>query len=136
MKRKKAEKESKNDRVKRNVQTKKKDFRTQHKEEIISEEELDKRKGISGDTTLYLTTHLKIFLDGFFHCQKPGKLVDLAQFIYDQKILYIRKHGGYKPMELSSINTELGALKKSVEEQYEKEKMEKKEKAEKLKSKY
>ena len=136
MKRKKAEKESKNDRVKRNVQTVGKAPGRHSKEEIISEEELENRIAISGDIRLYLTTHLKIFLDGFFHCQKPGKLVDLAQFIYDQKILYIRKHGGYKPMELSSINTELGALKKSVEEQYEKEKMEKKEKAEKLKSKY
>ncbi len=39
------------------------------------------------------------------------KLINLAQYIYDQKVLYIHKHGGYKLMELSSIHAELGALK-------------------------
>lgn len=63
-------------------------------------------------------------------------LINLAQYIYDQKVLYIHKHGGYKLMELSSIHAELAALKKSVEEEYMKEKKEKREQAEKLKSKY
>ena len=59
-----------------------------------------------------------------------------GQYLYDQKVLYIHKHGGYKLMELSSIHAELAALKKSVEEEYMKEKKEKREQAEKLKSKY
>ena len=40
------------------------------------------------------------------------------------------------PPKLSSIHAELAALKKSVEEEYMKEKKEKREQAEKLKSKY
>lgn len=39
-------------------------------------------------------------------------------------------------MELSSIHAELGALRKSVEEEYMREKKEKREQAEKVKSKY
>ncbi|WP_255204270.1 hypothetical protein [Bacteroides caecimuris] len=41
MKRKKAEKESKNNKVKRNTQTRKRGSGIQHKEEIISEEEME-----------------------------------------------------------------------------------------------
>lgn len=136
MKRKKVEKESKNDKVKRNVQTKKKNFRTQYKEEIISEEELNNRGGICGDTTYYLTMHLIIFFDGYVIYHHSKKLIDLAQFIYNLKTLYIPKHGGYKLMELSSIITELAALKKPVEEKYEQEKEEKRRMAEKFKSKF
>ena len=58
------------------------------------------------------------------------------QPVEKQKVLYIHKHGGYKLMELSSIHAELGALKKPVEEEYMKEKKEKREQAEKVKSKY
>ena len=106
------------------------------KEEIISKEELENRIAISGDIRLYLIMHLRIFIDGYFHHPKKKKLINLAQYIYDQKVLYIHKHGGYKLMELSSIHAELAALKKSVEEEYMKEKKEKREQAEKLKSKY
>lgn len=49
----------------------------------------------------------------------------MAQYIYDQKVLYIHKHDGYKLMEFSSIHAELAALKKPVEEEYMKEKEEK-----------
>ena len=115
MKSKNAKKGSKNDKVKRNVQTMKKAPGKHSKEEIISEEELDNRIAIDGDIRLYFTMYLKI---------------------YDQKVLYIHKHGGYKLMELSSIHAELGALKKPVEEEYMKEKKEKREQAEKVKSKY
>ena len=125
MKRKKAEKESKNNKVKRNTQTRKRGSRIQHKEEIISEEEMERRNGISGDTILYLTMFLK-----------PRKLISLALFIHQQEILYIRKRGGYKLMEFSSIHTELAALKKTVEKQCEEEIMEKRKKAEKFKSRY
>ncbi|ANU57706.1 DUF4119 family protein [Bacteroides caecimuris] len=136
MKRKKAEKESKNNKVKRNTQTRKRGSRIQHKEEIISEEEMERRNGISGDTILYLTMFLKLFFYGFFFCQKPRKLISLALFIHRQEILYIRKRGGYKLMEFSSIHTELAALKKTVEKQCEEEIMEKRKKAEKFKSRY
>ena len=132
----KSKKGSKNNKAKRNVQTVEKAPRRQSKEEIISEEELENRIAISGDIRLYLTMHLRIFIDGYFRHPKKRKLINLAQYIYDQKVLYIHKHGGYKLMELSSIHAELGALRKPVEEEYMKEKKEKREQAEKIKSKY
>ena len=125
MKSKNAKKGSKNDKVKRNVQTMKKAPRRHSREEIISEEELDNRIAIDGDIRLYFTMYLKIFIDGHFRHPKKRKLINLAQYIYDQKVLYIHKHDGYKLMELSSIHAELGALKKPVEEEYMKEKKEK-----------
>ena len=133
---KKSKKSNKSDETKRNVQTKKKASEKHSKEEIISKEELDNRIAIDGDIRLYLTVLLKIFIDGHFHHPKKKKLINLAQYIYDQKVLYIHKHGGYKLMELSSIHAELGALRKPVEEEYMKEKKEKREQAEKVKSKY
>ena len=136
MKSKNAKKGSKNDKVKRNVQTMKKASGRQSKEEIITEEELENRIAITGDIRLYLTMHLRIFIDGYFHHPKKKKLINLAQYIHNQKVLYIHKHNGYKLMELSSIHAELGALRKSVEEEYMREKKEKREQAEKVKSKY
>ena len=136
MKSKNAKKGSKNDKVKRNVQTMKKAPGRQSKEEIITEEELENRIAITGDIRLYLTMHLRIFIDGYFHHPKKKKLINLAQYIHNQKVLYIHKHNGYKLMELSSIHAELGALRKSVEEEYMREKKEKREQAEKVKSKY
>ena len=136
MKSKNAKKGSKNGKVKRNVQTMKKAPRRHSREEIISEEELDNRIAIDGDIRLYFTMYLKIFIDGHFRHPKKRKLINLAQYIYDQKVLYIHKHGGYKLIELSSIHAELGALRKPVEEEYMKEKKEKREQAEKIKSKY
>ena len=127
MKSKNAKKGSKNDKVKRNVQTMKKAPRRHSREEIISEEELDNRIAIDGDIRLYFTMYLKIFIDGHFRHPKKRKLINLAQYIYDQKVLYIHKHDGYKLMELSSIH---------AEEEYMKEKKEKREQAEKIKSKY
>ena len=133
---KKSKKSNKSDETKRNVQTQEKAPERYSKEEIISEEELDNRIAIDGDIRLYLTMHLRIFIDGYFHHPKKKKLINLAQYVYDQKILYIHKHGGYKLMEFSSIHAELAALKKPVEEEYMKEKKEKREQAEKVKSKY
>ena len=52
MKSKNAKKGSKNDKVKRNVQTMKKAPGKHSKEEIISEEELENRIAISGDIRL------------------------------------------------------------------------------------
>ena len=90
----KSKKGSKNNKAKRNVQTVGKAPGRQSKEEIISEEELENRIAISGDIRLYLTMHLRIFIDGYFHHPKKKKLINLAQYIYDQKVLYIHKHGG------------------------------------------
>ena len=129
----KSKKGSKNNKAKRNVQTVEKAPGRQSKEEIISEEELENRIAISGDIRLYLTMHLRIFIDGYFHHPKK-KLINLAKYIYDQKVLYIHKHGGYKLMELSSIHAELAALKKSVEEEYMKEKKEKENRLKSLKA--
>ena len=101
----KSKKGSKNNKAKRNVQTVEKAPGRQSKEEIISEEELENRIAISGDIRLYLTMHLRIFIDGYFHHPKKKKLINLAQYIYDQKVLYIHKHGGYKLMELINSKT-------------------------------
>ena len=87
MKSKNAKKGSKNNKAKRNVQTVGKAPGRQSKEEIISEEELENRIAISGDIRLYLTMHLRIFIDGYFHHPKKKKLINLAQYIYDQKVL-------------------------------------------------
>ncbi len=133
---KKTKKGSKSDKAKRNVQTVEKAPGRHSKEEIISEEELDNRIAIDGDIRLYFTMYLKIFIDGHFRHPKKNKLINMAQYIYDQKVLYIHKHDGYKLMEFSSIHAELGALRKPVEEEYMKEKKEKREQAEKIKSKY
>ena len=114
---KKTKKGSKSDKAKRNVQTVEKAPGRHSKEEIISEEELDNRIAIDGDIRLYLTMYLKIFIDGHFRHPKKKKLINMAQYIYDQKVLYIHKHDGYKLMEFSSIHAELAALKKPVEEE-------------------
>ena len=84
----KSKKGSKNNKAKRNVQTVGKAPGRQSKEEIISEEELENRIAISGDIRLYLTMHLRIFIDGYFHHPKKKKLINLAQYIYDQKVLW------------------------------------------------
>ena len=55
----KSKKGSKNNKAKRNVQTVEKAPRRQSKEEIISEEELENRIAISGDTVSY--THLDVY---------------------------------------------------------------------------
>ena len=83
------------------------------KEEIISKEELDNRIAIDGDIRLYLTVLLKSLLMDISTIPRKKKLINLAQYIYDKKILYIHKHGGYKLMEFSSIHAELAALKKA-----------------------
>lgn len=136
MRTKKTKKEGKNNKAKRDVQTVEKAPGRQSKEEIITKEELENRIAISGDIRLYLVMHLKIFIDGYFHHPKKKKLINLAQYIHSQKVLYVHKHNGYKLMEFSSIHAELGALRKTVEEEYMREKEEKRKQAEKVKSKY
>ena len=61
MKSKNAKKGSKNDKVKRSVQTMKKAPRRHSREEIISEEELDNRIAIDGDIRLYFTMYLNLY---------------------------------------------------------------------------
>lgn len=118
------------------VQTNKKSTQARHNEEIISEEELNERGGICGDTSIYLTTLLVIFFDGSVHYRHSKKLVVLAEFIYNCKMLYTPKYGGYKLMEISSIYTEIAQLSKAVKKQWEEEKEEERKEAEKFKSKY
>lgn len=136
MKQKIATKRNKKDKAKKKVQTKKKCPVRSCKEEIISKEEMEKRGGITGGRTIFLTTYLKLSFDGHIHYRNSAKLIDLARFIYEKKLLYVSKQGGFKLMEVNSINTELSALKKLVKEQHEKEKMEQRMEAEKLKSRY
>lgn len=75
---KKSKKSNKSDETKRNVQTQEKAPERYSKEEIISEEELDNRIAIDGDIRLYLTMHLRIFIDGYFHHPKKKKLINMV----------------------------------------------------------
>lgn len=136
MKQKTTSKRNKKDKVKKKVQTKKKCLVRTSKEEIISKEELEKRGGITAGRTIFLTTYLKLSFDGHIHYRNSAKLIDLARFIYEKKLLYVSKQGGFKLMEINSINTELSALKKLVKKQHDKEKMEQRMEAEKFKSRY
>ena len=79
----KSKKGSKNNKAKRNVQTVGKAPGRQSKEEIISEEELENRIAISGDIRLYLTMHLRIFIDGYFHHPKKNNLFERKSFLID-----------------------------------------------------
>ena len=67
---------------------------------------------------------------------KKKKLINMAQYIYDQKVLYIHKHDGYKLMEFSSIHAELGGIEKACRRRIHERERGKREQAEKVKSKY
>lgn len=107
--------------VKNNDQNLKKNGREHQKGEIISRDELEKRGGLTGDTTAFLTVYLQKFEEGEVHVNYSKKLKDLAKHIYEKEILYISKHGGYKLMEVSSIETELSVIRRAKREQQEEE---------------
>lgn len=107
--------------VKNNDQNLKKNGREHQKGEIISRDELEKRGGLTGDTTAFLTVYLQKFEEGEVHVNYSKKLKDLAEHIYEKEILYISKHGGYKLMEVSSIETELSVIRRAKREQQEEE---------------
>ncbi|WP_448781000.1 hypothetical protein [Bacteroides congonensis] len=56
-------------RVKNNVQNRKKSGGRCKKAEIISEEELEKRGGLTGDETALLTVYLQKFEEGDVHME-------------------------------------------------------------------
>lgn len=115
--------------VKNNVQNSKKNGRGHQKGEIISRDELEKRGGLTGDATAVLAVYLHKFEEGEAHINYSKKLKDLAEYIYEKEILYIPKHGGYKLMEVSSIETELCVIRRARREQLEEEERQAKEKA-------
>lgn len=115
--------------VKNNVQKTKKNGRGHQRGEIISSDELEKRGGLTGDATALLTVYLQKFEEGEAHIHHSRKLKDLAEHIHEKEILYIPKHGGYKLMEVSSIETELCVIRRARREQLEEEERQAKEKA-------
>lgn len=115
--------------VKDNVQNLKKNGRGHQKGEIISRDELEKRGGLTGDATAFLTVYLQKFEEGEVHINYSKKLKDLAEHIYEKEILYIPKHGGYKLMEVSSIETELCVIRRARRDRLEEEERQAKEKA-------
>ena len=115
--------------VKNNVQNPKKNGRGHQRVEIISKDELEERGGLTGDATALLTVYLQKFEEGEAHIHYSKKLKDLAEHIHEKEILYIHKHGGYKLMEVSSIETELCVIRKARREQLEEEERQAKEKA-------
>lgn len=115
--------------VKNNVQKPKKNGRGHQRGEIISKDELEERGGLTGDATALLTVYLQKFEEGEAHIHYSKKLKDLAEHIHEKEILYIHKHGGYKLMEVSSIETELCVIRRARREQLEEEEKQAKEKA-------
>ena len=115
--------------VKNNVQKPKKNGRGHQRGEIISKDELEERGGLTGDATALLTVYLQKFEEGEAHIHYSKKLKDLAEHIHEKEILYIHKHGGYKLMEISSIETELCVIRRDRREQLEEEERQAKEKA-------
>ena len=115
--------------VKNNVQKPKKNGRGHQRGEIISKDELEERGGLTGDATALLTVYLQKFEEGDAHIHYSKKLKDLAEHIHEKEILYIHKHGGYKLMEVSSIETELCVIRRARREQLEEEERQAKEKA-------
>ena len=114
--------------VKNNVQKPKKNGRGHQRGEIISKDELEERGGLTGDATALLTVYLQKFEEGEAHIHYSKKLKDLAEHIHEKEILYIHKHGGYKLMEVSSIETELCVIRRARREQLEEEERQEKEK--------
>lgn len=108
------------------VQKQKKSGKKREKGEIISRDELEKRKGLTGDETALLSVYLHKFEAGEMHIGYSKKLKDLAQYIYDREELYVTKHGGYKLMEVSSIETALSVIRKANRERKEEEEEEEK----------
>lgn len=115
--------------VKNNVQKTKKNGRGHQRGEIISKDELEERGGLTGDATALLTVYLQKFEEGEAHIHYSKKLKDLAEHIHEKEILYIHKHGGYKLMEVSSIETELCVIRRDRREQLEEEERQAREKA-------
>ena len=115
--------------VKNNVQKPKKNGRGHQRGEIISKDELEERGGLTGDATALLTVYLQKFEEGEAHIHYSKKLKDLAEHIHEKETLYIHKHGGYKLMEVSSIETELCVIRRARREQLEEEERQAKEKA-------
>lgn len=88
-----------------------------HKPEIINKDELERRTGFTGDNTEILSAFLHKLDNNEAHLNFSKKLKDLATYIYEIKILYVSSKGGYKPMELSSIETELSNIRCAEKEQ-------------------
>lgn len=104
-------------RVKNNAKNRKKSGYRCKKAEIISEEELEKRGGLTGDETALFTVYLQKFEEGNVHMGHSKKLKDLAKQIYKKEHLYVSKQGGYKLMEISSIKTKLSVIRGDLREQ-------------------
>ncbi len=105
--------------VKKKVQKRKKNTRRHVKGEIISWEELENRTGLTGDETELLTVYLHKFERGEVHVRCSKKLKDLAEYIYETESLYIAKHGGFKLLEISSIETKLCNIRQEERERKE-----------------
>lgn len=105
--------------VRNDAKKSKKRIPEHHKQEIISEEEVEKRKGFTGDHTEILSAFLHKLDGNESHLNFSKKLKDLATYIYEMKILYVHRKGEFKLMELSSIDTELSNIRRAERERME-----------------
>ena len=87
-----------------------------------------KRGGLTGDETALFTVYLQKFDKGDVHMKYSKKLKDLAKHIHEKEHLYVPKQGGYKLMEVSSIETELSVIRGVLREQQEEKERQAKEK--------
>lgn len=115
-------------RVKNNAKNQEKSGDRRKRTEIISEEELEKRGGLTGDETALFTVYLQKLDEGEVHMGYSKKLKDLAKQIHEKEHLYVPKQGGYKLMEISSIETELSVIRGILREQREEKERQAKEK--------
>lgn len=116
-------------RVKNNAQNWKKSGGRCKKTEIISWDELERRGGMTGDETALFTVYLQKLDEGEIHMGYSKKLKDLAKQIHEKEHLYVSKQGGYKLMEISSIETKLSVIRGILREQREEKERQAKEKA-------
>lgn len=116
-------------RVKNNAQNWKKSGDRCKKTEIISWDELERRGGMTGDETALFTVYLQKLDEGEIHMGYSKKLKDLAKQIHEKEHIYVSKQGGYKLMEISSIETKLSVIRGTLREQQEEKERQAKEKA-------
>ena len=66
--------------------------------------------------SLFICTNSK---EGKYTSDALKKLKDLAEYIYETESLYIAKHGGFKLLEISSIETKLCNIRQEERERKE-----------------
>lgn len=97
-------------------------FDNQEDNEIIDEQELKNRRGITGDKKDYFITYLRMYHQDRVHHNYTYNLIGLAECIAEDKKLYVGEHNKFKLMKTSSILADLRKYNKQVKNKLEQEK--------------